>query len=109
MKDFKTIEQCSLEYNPDRGASIDPHIDDCWIWGERIVTVNVIADSVLTMTPYTENNRYNLDCVNSQKLIGNENSVTKPSCENIVVRIPMPERSLLVLYGAARYVIIKIK
>lgn len=35
LRDYHTIEQCSLEYDPDKGASIDPHIDDCWIWGER--------------------------------------------------------------------------
>lgn len=50
LKGFRTIEQCSLEYKTERGASIDPHIDDCWIWGERIVTVNVVGHSVLTMT-----------------------------------------------------------
>lgn len=49
LSNFKTIEQCSLEYNPDKGASIDPHIDDCWIWGERVVTVNCLAESVLTL------------------------------------------------------------
>lgn len=49
LSDYKTIEQCSLEYNPDKGASIDPHIDDCWIWGERVVTVNCLSDSVLTL------------------------------------------------------------
>ena len=32
LKDYHTIEQCSLEYNPERGASIEPHIDDCWVW-----------------------------------------------------------------------------
>lgn len=48
-EDFQTIEQCSLEYNPDKGASIDPHIDDCWIWGERVVTVNCLSDAVLTL------------------------------------------------------------
>lgn len=35
LHDYHTIEQCSLEYDPNKGASIDPHIDDCWIWGER--------------------------------------------------------------------------
>ncbi|XP_071633222.1 alpha-ketoglutarate-dependent dioxygenase alkB homolog 4 isoform X2 [Temnothorax longispinosus] len=65
---FQTVEQCSLEYDPERGASIDPHVDDCWIWGERIVTVNV------------------LDIDN-----------------NVVIRLPMPARSLMVLYGPARY------
>lgn len=50
LADFQTIEQCSLEYDPVKGASIDPHIDDCWIWGERVVTVNLLGDSVLTLT-----------------------------------------------------------
>lgn len=35
LKGYQTIEQCSLEYTPESGSSIDPHIDDCWIWGER--------------------------------------------------------------------------
>lgn len=52
LEDFQTIEQCSLEYNPDKGASIDPHIDDCWIWGERVVTVNCLSDSVLNLVRY---------------------------------------------------------
>ncbi|EZA58825.1 putative alpha-ketoglutarate-dependent dioxygenase ABH4 [Ooceraea biroi] len=78
LRDFKTVEQCSLEYDPTRGASIDPHIDDCWIWGERIVTVNILGDSVLTMIPYHVN-------------------------DDVVVRLPMPARSLMVLYGSARY------
>ncbi|KAJ8681582.1 hypothetical protein QAD02_017374 [Eretmocerus hayati] len=95
LKNFQTIEQCSLEYDPKRGASIDPHIDDCWIWGERIVTVNVLGDSVLTMTPYTgPTKRYNLDCVED---INNE------VLPDIVVRLPMPAGSLMVLYGSARY------
>lgn len=49
IDDFQTIEQCSLEYDPDKGASIDPHIDDCWIWGERVVTVNCLSNSILTL------------------------------------------------------------
>ena len=57
------------------------------------------------MIPYRDlKKRYNLDCVLTQNLIdGDENCTEEPKCENIVVRIPMPERSLLILYGAARY------
>lgn len=47
---FKTVEQCSLEYECSKGSSIDPHIDDCWVWGERVVTVNCLGNSVLTLT-----------------------------------------------------------
>lgn len=114
LKGFQTIEQCSLEYTPEKGASIDPHIDDCWIWGERIVTVNLLSDSVLTMTFNDQPHRYNLDCVKNYPAVLNSKGrinaseqpyeITVGSSENYpVIRIPMPRKSLLVLYGAARY------
>ncbi|CAL1676118.1 unnamed protein product [Lasius platythorax] len=104
---FRTVEQCSLEYDPERGASIDPHIDDCWIWGERIVTVNILGDSVLTMTPYRGPiTRYNLDCVSNYNSIlekGIRDNTQIDIDDNVVVRLPMPARSLMILYGPARY------
>lgn len=112
LKDFQTIEQCSLEYNPQNGASIDPHVDDCWIWGERIITVNLISDSVLTMTPNMQSTRYNLDCVEHYPSVLNEKGDFNQTeeCFRIneaildkIVRIPMPRRSLLVMYNSARY------
>lgn len=107
LKDFQTVEQCTLEYDPNRGASIDPHIDDCWVWGERIVTVNVLGDSVLTMTPYLgSTEKYNLEDVRKyapksyEKFFRlNEQSTQEDS----VFRLPMPQGSLMILYGAARY------
>ncbi|XP_076234096.1 alpha-ketoglutarate-dependent dioxygenase alkB homolog 4 isoform X2 [Calliopsis andreniformis] len=108
LKNFQTIEQCTLEYDPLRGASIDPHIDDCWIWGERIVTVNVMGDSVLTMTPYYgPDTKYNLQStveysISCSNLKFDEVN-NKKHTEDINVRLPMPEGSLMVLYGAARY------
>lgn len=107
LKGYQTIEQCSLEYDPIRGASIDPHIDDCWIWGERIVTLNCLSDSVLTMIPYCgDKKKYNLQnaenyypivdskgCVNLNKENRTENALnyTSPNVvSNAVIRIPMP-------------------
>lgn len=94
LQKYRTIEQCSLEYDPCRGASIDPHIDDCWIWGERIVTVNLLSDSVLTLTKYKgSRNRYNLNLA--------PDNLREP--DDVVIRIPMPRKSLIVLFGEARY------
>lgn len=107
LKDYGVIEQCSLEYDPDKGASIDPHIDDCWIWGERIVTVNCLSDSMLTMTPYLGNRmRYNLTCAEAYlPVVDNYGSVISdfdetvkvaidacmpPKVLDVIVRIPMP-------------------
>ena len=47
---YEPVEQCHLDYSPDRGSAIDPHRDDTWLWGEQLVTVNLLADSVLTFT-----------------------------------------------------------
>ncbi|XP_077283915.1 alpha-ketoglutarate-dependent dioxygenase alkB homolog 4 isoform X2 [Arctopsyche grandis] len=116
LNNYRTIEQCSLEYDPARGASIDPHIDDCWVWGERIITVNCLAESVLTMTPYLGDvKKYNLEDCSLYNRIVNEDgqfvddfSLAPFECKNddrtdIIVRLPMPKRSLMVLYGPARY------
>ncbi|XP_017152391.1 alpha-ketoglutarate-dependent dioxygenase alkB homolog 4 [Drosophila miranda] len=108
LRNFQTIEQCSLEYEPSKGASIDPHVDDCWIWGERVVTVNCLGDAVLTLTVYEEQQagKYNLDLVADY-----ENDLLEPllpekqlsAYKGKVLRIPMPNLSLIVLYGPARY------
>ncbi|XP_030760782.1 alpha-ketoglutarate-dependent dioxygenase alkB homolog 4 [Sitophilus oryzae] len=117
LKNFQTIEQCSLEYDPEKGASIDPHVDDCWIWGERIVTVNLLSDSVLTLTYNKRPEKYNLDLVSSYPqvldydgdLLNSKNNISfniEPLNSEIiypVVRVPMPKYSLLVMYGNARY------
>nr|XP_053624307.1 alpha-ketoglutarate-dependent dioxygenase alkB homolog 4 isoform X2 [Plodia interpunctella] len=116
---YETIEQCSLEYDPSKGASIDPHIDDCWIWGDRIVTVNCLSDSVLTMTRYQGDiAKYNLLCakeyppilaldgsiIEQGKATQSALEATKPKTDSdIIVRIPMPRRSLIILYGEGRY------
>lgn len=35
---------------PARGAAIDSHFDDFWLWGERLVTINMVSDTAYTMT-----------------------------------------------------------
>lgn len=83
---FRPIEQCHLEYIPERGSSIDPHFDDWWVWGERLVTLNLLSSSyiIFTYNPTEEENNDSL-----QQL---------PA-----VSVPMPQRSLLVVYGDARF------
>ena len=50
LGDFEPVELCNLEYLPQRGAAIVAHKDDTWLWGERLVTVNLLSDTVYTMT-----------------------------------------------------------
>lgn len=74
LRDFRPVELCHLQYDPARGSTIDPHLDDTWLWGERLVTVNVGSPTVLTLTQGTT-----------------------------ALRIPLKSRSILVLSKEARY------
>ena len=122
LESYRTVEQCSIEYKPETGAAIEPHIDDCWIWGERIVQLNLLSPTYLTCTPHMGGrDKYNLAEVETYpKIISCDNQVIynpfneKHSTsvfefsaskfpENSVVKIPLPARSLLVMYGSARY------
>ena len=74
------------------------------------MTVNMLSDSVLGLTVYKNkdesNKRYNLDLVERYK-----DKLISPYFEeheleffaDKVIRVPMPRRSLLVMYGAPRY------
>lgn len=72
--------------------------------GERIVTVNCIGDTVLTLTKHspTYPQQYNIDCVEQYRtqLIGELNDSIP---EDLLVRIYMPAKSLIAIYGMPRY------
>ncbi|XP_048374503.1 alpha-ketoglutarate-dependent dioxygenase alkB homolog 4 [Sphaerodactylus townsendi] len=133
---FLPVEQCNLDYDPARGSAIDPHLDDCWLWGERLVSLNLLSSTVLSMScdsedgiqlfpafPSTEEQmhgsaslsvsqnhhqpisfasaeglrntiQWEADCCSSTKVV--------PS-KDITVGVHLPRRSLVVLYGPARY------
>ncbi|XP_074870126.1 alpha-ketoglutarate-dependent dioxygenase alkB homolog 4 [Carettochelys insculpta] len=50
LEDFFPVEQCNLDYLPERGSAIDPHFDDWWLWGERLVSLNLLSKTVLSLT-----------------------------------------------------------
>lgn len=75
LHSFVPVELCDLEYTPERGSAIDPHLDDVWLWGERLVTLNLLSSVILTMS--------------------------KSGTE---VHVDLPRRSLIVLMGPARFV-----
>lgn len=70
------------------------------------MTVNCIGETVLNFTKHfpTYSQQYNLDCIDEFKdqLIG---QLKDPSSipDDILVRIPMPAQSLIVIYGSPRY------
>ncbi|KFP85581.1 Alpha-ketoglutarate-dependent dioxygenase alkB 4, partial [Acanthisitta chloris] len=119
---FLPVEQCNLDYRPERGSAIDPHFDDWWLWGERLVSLNLLSKTLLSMScdsddtiqllptlpngelsppgPFTQTSTCRnsgdegIKCVLSPRLV--------PSKE-VTVAVALPRRSLVVLHGDARY------
>ena len=50
VEGFEPVEVNVLEYKEDRGSNIAPHMDDFWLWGERIFGLNLLSDTVMTFT-----------------------------------------------------------
>ncbi|KAK2881920.1 alpha-ketoglutarate-dependent dioxygenase alkB homolog 4 [Channa argus] len=81
---FQPVEQCNLDYHPQRGSAIDPHLDDSWLWGERLVTINMLSNTTLTMS--LENGLSELGLA-----------------EEVQVAVHLPRRALVMLDGEARH------
>ena len=50
LETFSPIEVNILSYEEAKGSNIASHFDDFWLWGERIIGVNLLSDTVLTYT-----------------------------------------------------------
>jgi alkylated DNA repair protein alkB family protein 4 len=79
LNEFIPVELCNLKYESQRAACIEPHIDDTWLWGDRLITLNLMSNTFLTLT--SKQNPY----------------------QNTIIFIPLKQRSLLVLSDEARY------
>ncbi len=104
LKDFIPVELCCLDYRPERGAAIDPHTDDCWIWGEKLVTLNLLSDTILTFsTPHTTPT----DNTVPPTLEKHASSDTTPSSHEapptVVVEVLLPRLSLVTVEGPVRH------
>ena len=80
--DFDPVELCNLKYDSERASCIDPHFDDTWLWGERLITVSLLSNTYYTLTPGKD----------ILELFG--------ECE---IFVPIKRLSLIVLSKDARY------
>ncbi|CAJ0955608.1 unnamed protein product, partial [Mesorhabditis belari] len=49
LRDYLPLEMCNLEYEDIRQSTIEFHKDDMWIWGNRLISINLLSGSVMTM------------------------------------------------------------
>ena len=94
-KHFIPVELCCLDYRPERGACIDPHRDDCWLWGNQLLTLNLLSDTTLTFSPPTSHNSFSPDFTTFSPL---HNPV-----DPVQIEVVLPRRSLVLVGGSSRY------
>jgi len=76
LTDFEPVECLLLKYETERGANHALHIDDTWLWGERIVGVSLASSSVFTF----------------YEPVG-----------DVAVRVILPPRSAYIISGCVRF------
>lgn len=106
LEDFQPVEQCNLDYSPERGSAIDPHLDDSWLWGERLVSLNLLSATVVSMSREAPGSLLlcPVPSVGPDAFEGNSVAPSRSvPCQEVEVAISVPRRSLLVLTGAARH------
>ncbi len=89
LEPFETTDVFVLRYQPERASNLDFHLDDTFAYGELIADLSLESDAWLSFLlgrPGSE-------------VEGSERRVEEPIC----VRVPLPARSLAVLYGPARF------
>ena len=92
LADFTPVELCNLDYHPERGAHIEAHRDDSWLWGERLVTLNLLSPVLLTFTSPSSPTSHLPQAIHSF-----------PHSSASRVHIPLPPRSLVMVQGPARH------
>eukprot|EP00392_Amoebophrya_sp_AT5.2_P013793 g13925.t1 len=79
-------------YEEGKLAHFDPHIDHAWIWGDRILDLNLLSDSVLSFfSPLQPTGDHH------------EQGGSSPVVQKVRVDVLLPRRSLLVFAGNARH------
>jgi alkylated DNA repair dioxygenase AlkB len=88
LSDFNIAGVGNLFYIKENGSHIDPHIDDYWIWGGRIIGINLLSNTVMTFSKEIE--------IESE-LNSNKKKVL------FEIDIPIDEGDMYIMSNEARY------
>lgn len=87
LEAYATTDVFVLRYAPQRDSNLDFHLDDVFAYGELILDLSLESDTTLTL--YRGRPEGEVD----------DPEDVVPAC----VRVPLPARSLVLLFGPARY------
>jgi hypothetical protein len=97
---FIPVEASALDYEPSRGANLDPHVDDEWIWGERVLGVCLMSEAVMTFCARLEGITCSTVAPGTAAAAGTT-TADAPRPEEF--RVVLPRRALFAIAGPARH------
>ena len=50
LEDYDIAGVGNLFYSNKNGSHIEPHIDDVWVWGRRIIGINLLSETTMTFS-----------------------------------------------------------
>lgn len=89
LAEFETTDVFVLRYQPAERSNLDFHLDDTFSYGELILDLSLESDAWLTFLRGRPNS----------EVPGADAQAERPVC----VRVPMPARSIVALFGPARF------
>lgn len=84
LEAYETTDVFVLRYFEGERSNLDFHVDDVHAYGEAILDVSLDSDSILTF-------------------LGPDPARDSTAPEPVCVRVPLPARSIAVVYGTARF------
>lgn len=99
---FETTDTFVLRYDARDASNLDLHRDDSFAYGETILDLSLESDCVLTFVRVPARSESN-DPLGRMRERGHEALHEEESPGAECVRVPLPARSLAVLYGPARF------
>jgi len=99
---FETTDVFVLRYDARDASNFDLHRDDSFAYGETILDLSLESDSVLTFVRVPERDE-SCDPPGRLRESAHEGFRDEEWAGAACVRVPLPARSLAVLYGPARF------
>lgn len=94
---FTIHEIGNLRYCKELGSHIEPHIDDAWIWGDRIVGFNIFGEAQLTFLIFKDSL---FDSFIENSLEDRKEIKKRIKLE---INIPLKSNMMYIMSGSSRY------
>ena len=103
--DFHPAGWFFQEYSRSRGSNFDPHIDHAWVWGPRILDLNLLTTCTLSFFKELELEVELPKFPKDKECAADGDGDAPPKTQlRLRVDVVLPPRSLLLFEGDTRYV-----